>query len=661
MNARRKSSLSLAVPQENGGEYTWSVSFALLYTDRHSFPLSLSLSLPCAAMFVFIESLKRDFRVHALSKIKKAKLVRVRARVFHALLSSVFFFFCLLKLNKIFFFFVLNENTRDRTGSGTFCEGDFSIGKLGVKISESELSKLDEDEQVQIISYARDEGDACFSAAAAPAIGENGTSESVEGDIAAVEKRMNDLFVLNGSRGDDDGGRGEANVRESGIVAREEEGEEERGGDETTTTTTTTTTRKSSARTTTTDDDDYDDDYDESSNNDDEDDYTATNKSSSNNNSSRIDQSFSSNSSTQKIEQRKQSQSNKEGERRNSMNNSRSNSSLTNTTTSETGTPKFSSFLSTLDDLDFSNARLLGSGASGVVQSALHKPTKKNVAVKSFRVNLDDDRRKAMITELRTLHESKCPYVVNCYGAFFADGATIRVVLELMDGGSLDNVCKRNKNLPWKEEDIASVASQSCLGLKYLHDTLRVVHRDVKPSNILCCLQTGMVKLSDFGVSGRLGESGAECTSWVGTATYMSPERIKGDGYDYKTDCWSLALTLLEFAFGKFPYAVVSANEQSSSGGGGLEKQKSGGSYGGFWDIMDLIVHGPSPESELSEDIHGVFSDSFRAFIRGGLKKDACERSSSSEMSQHEFVNERDPEADARTFAAFLKKVFDEK
>ena len=54
----------------------------------------------------------------------------------------------------------------------------------------------------------------------------------------------------------------------------------------------------------------------------------------------------------------------------------------------------------------------------------------------------------------------------------------------------------------------------------------------------------------------------AECTSWVGTATYMSPERIRGDGYDYKTDCWSLALTLLEFAFGKFPYAVVVSNEK---------------------------------------------------------------------------------------------------
>ena len=343
-----------------------------------------------------------------------------------------------------------------------------------------------------------------------------------------------------------------------------------------------------------------------------------------------------------------------------SLNTSCSNSSLVN---EEGGTPRFGTFLSTLDDLDFTNAKILGSGASGVVQTALHKPTQKMVAVKSFRVNLDDDRRKAMITELRTLHESKCPYVVNCYGAFFADGATIRVVLELMDGGSLDAVCKKNKNLPWKEENIAAVASQASTGLHYLHDVLRVVHRDVKPSNILCCLQTGMVKLSDFGVSGRLGESGAECTSWVGTATYMSPERIRGDGYDYKTDCWSLALTLLEFAFGKFPYAVVASNEkkqqQQQNNEGGLQKQTSGGSYGGFWDIMDLIVHGPSPESELCEETHGKFTETFREFVKKGLQKDAEARYTASEMVEHEFVKARSPETDARAFQAFLKFVFE--
>ena len=538
------------------------------------------------------------------------------------------------------------------TGSGTFTEGDFSIGKLGVQISTSDLSKLDEETHSQL---SLEEG--FLGAGGGRGFESRSVSVSVSATQSASQSRTASVVDMVGL----------TRKMEETAMIRARQRPNATSASTTTTTTTTTNTIKNEFN------------------------YDKNNTTNDNNNSKTEDQSFSSsttdggrnasrsntttismtttrdNTNNNSIETDTVGGSSRGGgtDAKNSpldqsLNTSCSNSSLVN---EEGGTPRFGTFLSTLDDLDFTNAKILGSGASGVVQTALHKPTQKMVAVKSFRVNLDDDRRKAMITELRTLHESKCPYVVNCYGAFFADGATIRVVLELMDGGSLDAVCKKNKNLPWKEENIAAVASQASTGLHYLHDVLRVVHRDVKPSNILCCLQTGMVKLSDFGVSGRLGESGAECTSWVGTATYMSPERIRGDGYDYKTDCWSLALTLLEFAFGKFPYAVVASNEkkqqQQQNNEGGLQKQTSGGSYGGFWDIMDLIVHGRSPESELCEETHGKFTETFREFVKKGLQKDAEARYTASEMVEHEFVKARSPETDARAFQAFLKFVFE--
>jgi len=539
------------------------------------------------------------------------------------------------------------------TGSGTFTEGDFSIGKLGVQISTSDLSKLDEETHSQL---SLEEG--FLGAGGGRGFESRSVSVSVSATQSASQSRTASVVDMVGLT---------RKMEETAMIRARQRPNATSASTTTTTTTTTTNTIKNEFN------------------------YDKNNTTNDNNNSKTEDQSFSSsttdggrnasrsntttismtttrdNTNNNSIETDTVGGSSRGGgtDAKNSpldqsLNTSCSNSSLVN---EEGGTPRFGTFLSTLDDLDFTNAKILGSGASGVVQTALHKPTQKMVAVKSFRVNLDDDRRKAMITELRTLHESKCPYVVNCYGAFFADGATIRVVLELMDGGSLDAVCKKNKNLPWKEENIAAVASQASTGLHYLHDVLRVVHRDVKPSNILCCLQTGMVKLSDFGVSGRLGESGAECTSWVGTATYMSPERIRGDGYDYKTDCWSLALTLLEFAFGKFPYAVVASNEkkqqQQQNNEGGLQKQTSGGSYGGFWDIMDLIVHGPSPESELCEETHGKFTETFREFVKKGLQKDAEARYTASEMVEHEFVKARSPETDARAFQAFLKFVFE--
>ena len=70
---------------------------------------------------------------------------------------------------------------------------------------------------------------------------------------------------------------------------------------------------------------------------------------------------------------------------------------------------------------------------------------------------------------------------------------------------------------------------QILLGLLHLHKDLRVVHRDIKPSNLLLNSR-GELKISDFGVSGQLTSSVSNCLSWVGTVTYMSPERIKVSG-----------------------------------------------------------------------------------------------------------------------------------
>lgn len=81
--------------------------------------------------------------------------------------------------------------------------------------------------------------------------------------------------------------------------------------------------------------------------------------------------------------------------------------------------------------------------------------------------------------------------------------------------------------------------------MSYLHNELRVIHRDIKPSNILLNSQ-GELKISDFGVSGQLTASVSKCQSWVGTVTYMSPERIGGDSYSFQSDIWSVRPSLVQ-------------------------------------------------------------------------------------------------------------------
>ena len=84
--------------------------------------------------------------------------------------------------------------------------------------------------------------------------------------------------------------------------------------------------------------------------------------------------------------------------------------------------------------------------------------------------------------ELRTLHAMRCDRVVRYHGAYFGDGS-ISIVLEHMDGGSLSDVTRALGRIP--ERQLAGFAAQILEALRYLHDEARVVHRDVKPSNVL--------------------------------------------------------------------------------------------------------------------------------------------------------------------------------
>lgn len=120
------------------------------------------------------------------------------------------------------------------------------------------------------------------------------------------------------------------------------------------------------------------------------------------------------------------------------------------------------------------------------------------------------------------------------------------------------------------------------------------MHRDIKPSNVLVNSQ-GFIKLCDFGVSGELVNSVAD--TFVGTSTYMAPERIQGEKYTVKSDVWSFGLTIMEMAIGKFPFA---ASEQLSDGDG---------APAGILDLLQQIVHEPAPRLPKSDAFPSILED----------------------------------------------------
>ena len=241
-----------------------------------------------------------------------------------------------------------------------------------------------------------------------------------------------------------------------------------------------------------------------------------------------------------------------------------------------------------LRDEDCERIVELGAGNGGVVLKVKHKPTGLIMARKLIHLEIKPGLRNQIMRELQVLHECNSPYIVGFYGAFCNDGE-ISMCMEYMDGGSLDLVLKKSNRI---HEDILGIITYSVLkGLIYLRETHAFIHRDVKPSNILVNSK-GDIKLCDFGVSGQLIDSMAN--SFVGTRSYMSPERLQGTHYSVRSDLWSLGLSLVELAIGRYPIPDTDASSiglSLSPGGVGPEKKPMA-----IFELLDYIVNEEPPK-----------------------------------------------------------------
>jgi NIMA (never in mitosis gene a)-related kinase len=104
------------------------------------------------------------------------------------------------------------------------------------------------------------------------------------------------------------------------------------------------------------------------------------------------------------------------------------------------------------------------------------------------------------------------------------------------------------------EATIWSSFAQISDALRYMHQQ-RIMHRDIKPANVLVG-SNGALKVGDLGLGRQLSEQTMEAFSKVGTPYYVSPEVVRGAGYDWKSDVWSLGCLLYELATLRSPFEV---------------------------------------------------------------------------------------------------------
>ncbi|XP_019357401.1 PREDICTED: dual specificity mitogen-activated protein kinase kinase 4 isoform X4 [Gavialis gangeticus] len=190
----------------------------------------------------------------------------------------------------------------------------------------------------------------------------------------------------------------------------------------------------------------------------------------------------------------------------------------------------------------------IGRGAYGSVNKMVHKPSGQIMAVKRIRSTVDEKEQKQLLMDLDVvMRSSDCPYIVQFYGALFREG-DCWICMELMST-SFDKFYKYvysvlDDVIP--EEILGKITLATVKALNHLKENLKIIHRDIKPSNILLD-RNGNIKLCDFGISGQLVDSIAK-TRDAGCRPYMAPERIdpsaSRQGYDVRSDVWSLGITL---------------------------------------------------------------------------------------------------------------------
>lgn len=196
--------------------------------------------------------------------------------------------------------------------------------------------------------------------------------------------------------------------------------------------------------------------------------------------------------------------------------------------------------------------RSLGEGGVGRVYQGIDTMLDREVAIKVLRPEVA--RQTSIVERFRseavTLAKLNHPNIATLY-SLLRQGDELFMVLEFVRGETLDQILHRRGALP--EDDAIPIFCQALDGINYAHE-LGIVHRDVKPGNMILTAN-GILKVLDFGIARLLGTSRITRTgNIIGTLEYMSPEQVRGQETDARSDIYGLGIMLYELLTGRLPF-----------------------------------------------------------------------------------------------------------
>jgi serine/threonine-protein kinase len=207
--------------------------------------------------------------------------------------------------------------------------------------------------------------------------------------------------------------------------------------------------------------------------------------------------------------------------------------------------------------------RWLGGGGMGRVYEALDTELGEKVALKVLRAGISDDAIERFRREVRLTRRIQHKNVARMFDIGEHEGDKF-LTMELVVGEPLSR--RVGRPLAWPE--LKALAEQLCAGLAAAHEA-GVIHRDLKPDNVLVEATTGRAVITDFGIARGLDDAGVtQVGTVVGTPRYMAPEQLAGKDVDARADLFSLGVMLFELATGERPWtgdnAIAIAVQQAT-------------------------------------------------------------------------------------------------